>query len=55
MERVDHEASYGEVPGTAAYDQRSEDARPDEIAFVEKDNDSAADPVPRPLDRKSVV
>ncbi|KFZ11141.1 hypothetical protein V502_07720, partial [Pseudogymnoascus sp. VKM F-4520 (FW-2644)] len=49
VERVDHEASYGEVPGTAAYDQRSEDARPDELAFVEEDNDSAAEPVPRPL------
>ncbi|OBT89145.1 hypothetical protein VE02_01676 [Pseudogymnoascus sp. 03VT05] len=50
VERVDHETSYGEVPGTAAYDQRSEDARPDEVAFVEEDNDSAAaDPVARPL------
>lgn len=48
MERVDHEASYGEVPGTAAYDQRSEDARPDEVAFVE-DSAAAADPVPRTL------
>lgn len=49
MERVDHEASYGEVPGTAAYEQRSEDARPDEVAYVKDDTDSAADPVPRPL------
>ncbi|KFY59154.1 hypothetical protein V497_04482, partial [Pseudogymnoascus sp. VKM F-4516 (FW-969)] len=49
VERVDHEASYGEVPGTAAYDQRSEDARPDEVAYVKDDSDSAADPVPRPL------
>ncbi|KFY06331.1 hypothetical protein V492_08074, partial [Pseudogymnoascus sp. VKM F-4246] len=48
VERVDHEASYGEVPGTAAYDQRSEDARPDEIAFAESAS-SAADPVSRPL------
>ncbi|KFY79586.1 hypothetical protein V499_01458 [Pseudogymnoascus sp. VKM F-103] len=49
VERVDHEASYGEVPGTAAYDQRSEDARPDEVAFVEDDTPSATEPVPRPL------
>ncbi|OAF58683.1 hypothetical protein VC83_05169 [Pseudogymnoascus destructans] len=49
VERVDHEASYGEVPGTAAYDQRSEDARPDEVAFVEKKSSSATDPVPRLL------
>ncbi|OBT67651.1 hypothetical protein VE03_03842 [Pseudogymnoascus sp. 23342-1-I1] len=48
VERVDHEASYGEVPGTAAYDQRSEDARPDEVAFVE-DESTSSDPVPRPL------
>jgi hypothetical protein len=38
VERVDHEASYGEVPGTDAYKMREEDARPDEIAFVEEDD-----------------
>lgn len=37
VEKVDHEASYGEVPGTDAYEKRTEDARPDEVAFVEED------------------
>lgn len=35
VERVDHEASYGEVPGTDAYEMRAEDARPDEVAFID--------------------
>lgn len=37
VERVDHEASYGEVPGTEAYEKRAEDARPDEVAFIEEE------------------
>ncbi len=36
VERVDHEASYGEVPGTDAYEMRTEDARPDEVAFIDE-------------------
>ncbi|KAI0533572.1 hypothetical protein GGR58DRAFT_486078 [Xylaria digitata] len=35
VEKVDDEPSYGEVPGTAAYDMRTEDASPDEIAIVQ--------------------
>ncbi|KAF2970102.1 hypothetical protein GQX73_g3471 [Xylaria multiplex] len=35
VEKVDDEPSYGEVPGTAAYDLRTEDASPDEIAIVQ--------------------
>jgi hypothetical protein len=34
VEKVDDEPSYGEVPGTAAYDKRIGDAAPDEIAIV---------------------
>lgn len=37
VERVDHDAAYGEVPGTDAYEMRTEDARPDEIAFIPDD------------------
>ncbi|KAI1345250.1 hypothetical protein F5Y15DRAFT_410917 [Xylariaceae sp. FL0016] len=39
VEKVDGEPSYGEVPGTEAYEMRTNDAAPDEIAIVEdKDN-----------------
>lgn len=34
VEKVDDEPSYGEVPGTEAYDKRTEDAEPDEIAII---------------------
>lgn len=37
VERVDHNAAYGEVPGTDAYQMRTEDAQPDEIAFIPDD------------------
>ncbi|KAI0165047.1 hypothetical protein GGR57DRAFT_451537 [Xylariaceae sp. FL1272] len=33
VEKVDDEPCYGEVPGTHAYDKRTSDAAPDEIAF----------------------
>ena len=33
MERVDSLPAHGEVPGTAAYEQRSQDAQPDMIAI----------------------
>jgi len=47
---VDHEASYGEVPGTEAYDKRAEDARPDEVAFIEEEQkpDVAPSPITSP-------
>ncbi|RYC56036.1 hypothetical protein CHU98_g10169 [Xylaria longipes] len=35
VEKVDDEPSYGEVPGTEAYEKRTEDASPDEIAIVQ--------------------
>jgi hypothetical protein len=34
VELVDNEPSYGEVPGTEAYEKREQDAEPDEIAVV---------------------
>ncbi|KAB8302514.1 hypothetical protein EYC80_005906 [Monilinia laxa] len=34
VERVDSEPSHGEVPGTAAYELRKEDAQPDDIVEV---------------------
>lgn len=35
------EPSYGEVPGTAAYNMRENDAEPDEIAVVPDENDAS--------------
>ncbi|KAE8550717.1 hypothetical protein EYB25_006945 [Talaromyces marneffei] len=34
VERVDDEPRHGEVPGTAAYDKRTQDAVPDEVEIV---------------------
>ncbi|KAJ5669365.1 hypothetical protein N7462_010435 [Penicillium macrosclerotiorum] len=34
VERVDNDPQHGEVPGTVAYQQRKQDAVPDEIALV---------------------
>ncbi|TLS29505.1 hypothetical protein PpBr36_01110 [Pyricularia pennisetigena] len=41
VEKVDNEPSFGEVPGTEAYQKRTRDAEPDEIAIA-KDSSSAA-------------
>lgn len=45
VEKVDDEPSYGEVPGTDAYQKRTEDAAPDEIAIVPetKEHDVVSD------------
>ena len=34
VEKVDDEPSHGQVPGTAAYDMRTQDAVPDEISVL---------------------
>lgn len=34
VERVDDQPAHGEVPGTAAYSQRTQDAVPDEVEIV---------------------
>ncbi|KAK8187362.1 uncharacterized protein BKA78DRAFT_322124 [Phyllosticta capitalensis] len=34
VEKVDDEPSYGEVPGTEAYNKRTQDAVPDEVEIV---------------------
>lgn len=44
MERVDDKPAYGEVPGTAAYNMREEDAAPDEIAYVPETKDAMETP-----------
>ncbi|KAK8114721.1 hypothetical protein PG999_006790 [Apiospora kogelbergensis] len=41
VEKVDDEPSHGEVPGTEAYDKRTSDATPDEIAVI-PDTEAAA-------------
>jgi len=43
VEKVDDEPSHGEVPGTEAYDKRTSDATPDEIAVIpDTEADSSA-------------
>lgn len=49
MEKVDSEPSYGEVPGTDAYNMRVEDAQPDQIAVMPEDE--SAKPKKSPIDR----
>ncbi|KAL3964274.1 hypothetical protein ACCO45_001278 [Purpureocillium lilacinum] len=43
VEKVDNEPSYGEIPGTEAYEKREGDADPDEIAVI-PDRDGANTP-----------
>ncbi|KAI0396067.1 hypothetical protein F5Y17DRAFT_473529 [Xylariaceae sp. FL0594] len=60
VERVDDEPAYGEVPGTEAYNKRTEDATPDEIAIIPDEHSPppSANRSPSPGDRpipKTVV
>ncbi|PTB46879.1 uncharacterized protein TrAFT101_003682 [Trichoderma asperellum] len=48
VELVDNEPSYGEVPGTEAYEKREQDAEPDEIAVVPEN--ASESPPPTPLE-----
>jgi hypothetical protein len=41
IEKVDNEPSYGEVPGTNAYNIRTNDAEPDEIAVLPEEKQKA--------------
>lgn len=43
VEKVDDEPSYGEVPGTEAYEKRTGDAVPDEIAVI-PDEEAPSEP-----------
>ncbi|KAG6005641.1 hypothetical protein E4U43_000561 [Claviceps pusilla] len=47
VEKVDSNPHYGEVPGTAAYNQRKADAQPDEIAvatdYMDEDFEASAE------------
>ncbi|KAL7935023.1 hypothetical protein V8C35DRAFT_300474 [Trichoderma chlorosporum] len=46
VERVDNEPSYGEVPGTEAYNKREQDAEPDEIAVVPENEPESSTSTP---------
>ncbi|KAJ5628979.1 hypothetical protein N7490_011207 [Penicillium lividum] len=50
VERVDSSAQHGEIPGTEAYDKRTQDAVPDEIEIIPEDTDSV-DPASGSEDR----
>ncbi|KAJ5094168.1 hypothetical protein N7456_010029 [Penicillium angulare] len=45
VERVDNSAQHGEVPGTAAFEKRVQDAPPDEIEVVPEGAESKDQPV----------
>lgn len=42
VERSDGEPAYGEVPGTAAYEKRQQDAEPDEMEVISDSNEQSA-------------
>ena len=42
VEKVDNDPSYGQVPGTAAYDMRTQDAEPDVLAVIPEDGGSGS-------------
>ncbi|OTB08742.1 hypothetical protein M426DRAFT_7465 [Hypoxylon sp. CI-4A] len=44
VEKVDDEPSYGEVPGTEAYQKRTRDAEPDEIAIIHEKKPESISP-----------
>ncbi|TVY46366.1 Uncharacterized protein LOCC1_G004193 [Lachnellula occidentalis] len=48
VEKVDGEPSHGEVPGTAAYDKRVQDAAPDEIEVIPEGSRSRSATATRP-------
>ena len=45
VEKVDDSPRYGDVPGTEAYDKRTQDAVPDEIAVVPESSKSRPSPI----------
>ncbi|KAI2629645.1 hypothetical protein GGR54DRAFT_585914 [Hypoxylon sp. NC1633] len=49
VEKVDDEPSYGEVPGTEAYEKRTRDAAPDEIAIITDQKPEPVSPTDRPV------
>ena len=46
VEKVDDEPSYGEVPGTYAYNMREKDTEPDEVAVVPELNENEREAKP---------
>ncbi|KAI1435317.1 hypothetical protein GGR50DRAFT_336559 [Xylaria sp. CBS 124048] len=55
VEKVDDEPSYGEVPGTEAYNRRTEDAPPDEIAIVKDEDDQPVSTSPAVATGSTVI
>ncbi|KAH8838993.1 hypothetical protein MCOR01_008234 [Pyricularia oryzae] len=53
VEKVDNEPSFGEVPGTEAYQKRASDAEPDEIAVASDSSSAIAGPEDRKQDDAS--
>lgn len=54
VERLDDEPAYGEVPGTAAYNVRTQDAVPDEVEIISRSRSaSRADLGDRPSNTHS--
>lgn len=53
MEKVDNEPSFGEVPGTEAYQKRASDAEPDEIAVAPESSSAVGEPEDRKQDSSS--
>ena len=43
VERTDDEPSHGEVPGTPAYDMRTQDAAPDEFEIIPEKKEQASE------------
>jgi hypothetical protein len=53
VEKIDHQPTLGEVPGTAAYNLRTKDAVPDEVEVIPEGQRSRASSRLRPEDRPS--
>lgn len=52
IEKVDDKPSHGEVPGTAAFDIRTEDAEPDEVEILPEAHAADQAPIPTTLVEK---
>ncbi|KAB8446184.1 hypothetical protein FH972_025166 [Carpinus fangiana] len=55
VERVDDEPAHGETPGTAAYDQRTADAVPDELEVIPEGSKSRTESIDSNPSEEAVV
>ncbi|KAI1368557.1 hypothetical protein F5Y08DRAFT_295205 [Xylaria arbuscula] len=55
VEKVDDEPSHGEVPGTEAYEKRTEDASPDEIAIIPDEQSRPTSSYRETISRSTVI